>query len=267
MSPDQDALALVEGIERASRRSRPFFLFGLAAVILGFATISVYLYQDREEERAQKLVLERQVGELTRTLNEAHELWPHLDDSAAARDRLRILLGQASNTARLLPAAVAEAESEAEVAVPAPRIPEQASPQPPAQTDTGRLLPKNPPLPPQPGRTTIAIAYLVASGEQRTQVAGLHRSLRRSPPGSLSIGPGSPEIILVPRGDNSILCYRPEDCRRVRQLAAALNSRLASPRLRAREVASTAMTRATYPPGTFVVRFAPGPIRLSRAGE
>ena len=114
-SPDRDTLALIQGIERASRRSRPFFLFGLLAVILGFVTVSVYLYQDREEERAQKLVLERQVGELTRTLHDARALGPHLDESHAARERLRILLGEAIGTVQALPEDVAEADSEEEV--------------------------------------------------------------------------------------------------------------------------------------------------------
>jgi hypothetical protein len=100
---ERDTLALIAGIERASRRSRPFFLFGLLAVILGFVSVSVYLYQDREEERAQKAVLERQVGELTRTLNEARALGPQLDDSPAARERLRILLGEAIGTVESLP--------------------------------------------------------------------------------------------------------------------------------------------------------------------
>lgn len=122
----ENALALIAGIERASRRSRPFFLFGLLAVILGFVSVSVYLYQDREEERAQKAVLKKQVDELNGTLQRARGLLPALDDSAAAREQLRILLGQASATARALPAAVAAAES----GNPAPSSPPA---QPPAK--------------------------------------------------------------------------------------------------------------------------------------
>lgn len=141
-SPDRDALALIEGIERASRRSRPFFLFGLLAVILGFVAVSVYLYQDREEERAQKIVLERQVAELTGTLDEARALWPHLDDSAAARDRLRVLLGEAIGTARALPADVDEADSVAEVSNQAEAAP--AAPPRPERPSTGTLRPERP---------------------------------------------------------------------------------------------------------------------------
>jgi hypothetical protein len=111
MSPDQDALALVAGIERASRRSRPFFLFGLLAVVLGFVSISVYLYQDREEERAQKAVLERQVAELSATLRKARDLWPRLGGDLQVREQLRTLLGRAIGTAEALPADVAEAHS------------------------------------------------------------------------------------------------------------------------------------------------------------
>jgi hypothetical protein len=151
--PDQDALALVAGIERASRRSRPFFLVGLLAVILGFASVSVYLYQDREEERAQKIVLERQVGELTRTLNEARALWPSLDDSPAARDRLRILLGEAIGTVRALPADVAQAESEVAVSSPAappPAPPSQARPRP-QRPSPGADRPERPPERQRPG--------------------------------------------------------------------------------------------------------------------
>jgi len=130
ISSDQDALALVAGIERASRRSRPFFLAGLLAVILGFASVSVYLYQDREEERAQKAVLERQVAQLSRTLIEARALWPSLDENPAARERLRILLGEAIDTAQALPADVAQAESDPGVrnpAAPAPEPPPEAA--------------------------------------------------------------------------------------------------------------------------------------------
>jgi hypothetical protein len=136
--PDRDALALVAGIERASRRSRPFFMVGLLAVILGFASVAVYLYQDREEEHAQKIVLERQVAELSRTLNEARALWPSLDDSPAARARLRILLGEAIGTAQALPADVAQAESE--VAVPTPA----ATPPAPAPAPEARPRPERP---------------------------------------------------------------------------------------------------------------------------
>lgn len=132
-SPDQDALALVAGIERASRRSRPFFVVGLLAVILGFASVSVYLYQDREAERAQKVVLERQVALLGRTLNEARALLPDLGDSPVARERLQILLGEAIGTAEALPADVARAESGAAARDPAPppaEPPPKARPRP-----------------------------------------------------------------------------------------------------------------------------------------
>jgi hypothetical protein len=148
--PDQDALDLVAGIERASRRSRPFFMAGLLAVILGFASVSVYLYQDREEERAQKIVLERQVAELSRTLNEARALGPSLDDSAAARERLRILLGEAIGTAQALPADVAQAESDPGVRNPADpgvRNPAAPAPEPPREA---RQRPEATPRPERP---------------------------------------------------------------------------------------------------------------------
>lgn len=142
-NPDRDALALIDGIERASRRSRPFFLVGLLAVILGFASVSVYLYQDREEERAQKVVLERQVARLSRTLNEARALLPDLDDSAAARERLGLLLGRAIGTAQALPADVAQADNGGAVRAP-------PEPQPETRPET-RPRPERPPERLRPG--------------------------------------------------------------------------------------------------------------------
>ena len=40
MLAESDALALIEGLEQASKRTRPMIMIGLLAIIAGFAILS-----------------------------------------------------------------------------------------------------------------------------------------------------------------------------------------------------------------------------------
>jgi hypothetical protein len=85
--PRKDALELLEGLERAARHRR-FLLYGLLAILAGFVSLSIYLYQDREEEKAQVARLEVQQLQLVNTLALARRHALRLDADPGARREL-----------------------------------------------------------------------------------------------------------------------------------------------------------------------------------
>ena len=84
--PRDDALELIRSLERASRH-RQFLLYGLLAILAGFVLLSVYLYQAREEERAQVARLEVQ-QQLESTIELARGHAQRLDVDPGARAEL-----------------------------------------------------------------------------------------------------------------------------------------------------------------------------------
>ncbi|HYI47580.1 MAG TPA: hypothetical protein VEX35_03865 [Allosphingosinicella sp.] len=272
--PDrEDALALIAGIERASRRSRPFFLFGLLAVILGFVSVSVYLYQDREEERAQKAELERQVAELSGTLRQARDLLPDLDDSPAARGRLRNLLREASNTARLLPAAVAAAESGtlAPAQAPPPMEKTPARLEPPKAAPAPAAAPQAEPYrgPPMTrGMSEVHIVIHIAEPSQLGPARALAGTLRSNIlPHRQRFNVTSATIVSpqgnVPAGDNSVRCFDLWSCDNGERLTAIINAMMTSPRFQFRQMGGRPSGNTLI---TLQIWFAPGPVRVVPLG-
>jgi len=92
--PRDEALELIRSLERASRH-RQFMLYGLLAILAGFIILSVYLYQDREEERAQVARLEVQQAGLENTLETARRHALRLDTDPSARGALMAALNLA----------------------------------------------------------------------------------------------------------------------------------------------------------------------------
>jgi len=92
--PRDEALELIRGLERASRHRR-FLLYGLLAILAGFISFSVYLYQDREEEKAQVARLEVQQQQLENTLETARRHAQRLDIDPGARGELLAALNLA----------------------------------------------------------------------------------------------------------------------------------------------------------------------------
>ena len=120
--PRDEALELIRGLERASRH-RLFLLYGLLAILAGFISLSVYLYQDREEERAQvaRLQVQQELLEDTLALARRHAL--RLDVDPSARVELMRALNLAIARAGDLDTIFDESE-------PVPRRPPQAAPAP-----------------------------------------------------------------------------------------------------------------------------------------
>ena len=92
--PRDEALELIRGLERASRH-RQFLLYGLLAILAGFILLSVYLYRDREEEKAQVARLEVQQLQLVNTLELARRHALRLDSDPRARAGLMAALNVA----------------------------------------------------------------------------------------------------------------------------------------------------------------------------
>ena len=92
--PRDEALELIRGLERASRH-RQFLLYGLLAILAGFVLLSVYLYQEREEEKAQVARLEVQQLQLQNTLETARRHALRLDVDPGARGALMAALNLA----------------------------------------------------------------------------------------------------------------------------------------------------------------------------
>ena len=89
-----EALELIRDLERASRH-RSFLLFGLLAILAGFVSLSVYLYQDREEEKSHVASLEVQQQQLENTLERARRHAQRLDIDPGARGELLAALNLA----------------------------------------------------------------------------------------------------------------------------------------------------------------------------
>jgi len=90
--PRNEALELIEGLEKASRRTRPFLLYGLFAIIAGFAILSFSLKQQRDREAATARELRASVQELKATLNKAAEYTAALPRDLPERQQLATLL-------------------------------------------------------------------------------------------------------------------------------------------------------------------------------
>ena len=116
MTPDEATLRLVERLERQSRRTRPFILYGLFAIVLGFATLSLYLQRQKTELVNERDKLERLALDLTgkkdaleRTLASARALAGRPASDAAARAELARTLQVASTEVGGLRAIAAQA--------------------------------------------------------------------------------------------------------------------------------------------------------------
>jgi peptidoglycan hydrolase-like protein with peptidoglycan-binding domain len=67
MTVESEALALVQSLERASRRTRPFLMYGLVAVLIGFGALIYNLEEQRRAAEQRAVAAET----LVRTLREA----------------------------------------------------------------------------------------------------------------------------------------------------------------------------------------------------
>lgn len=125
MIAERDALDLIEGLERSARRSRPFVLTGLVAMLIGFGTLVYYLEMQRREAEARA--------------EQAETLVRYLQKARASGDRSR-WLGKALVEARDLSSSLAESggAAAAEPTPDPPRLRTQPRPAP---------APKPPPEP------------------------------------------------------------------------------------------------------------------------
>jgi hypothetical protein len=258
--PENEAQQLIEGLERASRRNRPFLMYALILVVAGFVSFSVYLYQDRAHERALKQQLELRQIELEGTLKGAlqhAQALPTEPNSIALRNMIRQALHQTGD----LEVISSQLTTEGAVRPPPPQkaAPQLAAARPrPAQLETAVPSPEEEQVP-----TAIRLIIHISDPQQRGAAAQLALGLTRL--GERSI---QTEIRQVSRAqDNSLRCLRQAECALADELAALVNSRLRSPAIRKRDFTIYHLNLRNTPLGTYELWFRPGPIELRALGE
>jgi hypothetical protein len=233
MLGESDALALIEGLENASRRTRPMIFAGLIAIIAGFAILSYYLYDQRREVEQRNAELTARLDALTATIEQAKQL---AATPQASQGQVSEALGSAIDQAHSIGAAVAAAEKGEEA--------------PAAAEGPARLPP------------TVRIFIQIASEEQRDQAAALARQMA-----SRTIEDSKVEVpgieLVKGKGDDSLRCLTPRDCRHVERVTAWANRHLARRQLHATNL-STRYGKAKVKPGTYELWFAPGPIEAQK---
>lgn len=254
----EDALALIEGIERAARRSRPFFVYGLLAVLIGFIVATVYLISFTNSLREAKDAAEQRTAELsaksdrlTASLNDAGRLAKALPESPAKLALITRLREARGDAASLEDAVVATAPEPATAGAPPPAT---ATREPVAANAATTANPAAVAGPPENVRLFIHIV----SEDQRPAALEFGLLLRNAQLGGSRIT--IPEIQLVGSGNDSLRCHKPRDCAWADELARLINQHL-----RGRSVHAIDLTRRNFPgvrPGTYELWFAPGPIGL-----
>jgi hypothetical protein len=102
---DEDALSLITELERTSRRTRPFLILGLIAIIAGFAYVSIYLYQDGKRQAELIAGLQTKSDQLTKQLGVARDSARRLQSDPGNRQAMAALtlaVGLALNEAQSL---------------------------------------------------------------------------------------------------------------------------------------------------------------------
>jgi hypothetical protein len=275
--PEDEALKLIERLERHSRRSRPFLLYGLVAIVAGFLTFTLYLERQKDRLEQQKDRLEQQKGQLVAerdklkvlstnlaikknylesTLASARRVAGRSASDPSARAELATILGMASSEVSGLNALVVDAaEPAAAAATPAEtkagaEAIEEARPVPP---------PGPPSLPP-----TVRLVIHIASADQRRAIAQF-QLLLGTRLGESTID--ARDVRFSPgEGDNSLRCFKRLDCTRVADLAAKINKLLRAPLIRINDLSRIYEQERDVKPGTYQLWFAPGRIELQPLG-
>lgn len=273
MIPRNEALELIEGLERASVRTRPFLIWGLILIVVGFVTLSVYLYNQTQEEKARADALKVEAQSLDATLKLAQQHARNLDTDPGARAALLRALRVAINRAGSLEEVVEDAASAAPVSSPAPAErtaprPERAerapvpSPTPAPQPETSQA-PARAPVTRQV-RFVIHIAEASQLGAARALAGTLYANIPARHPGYTML----PVTIAqaegdAPAGDNSVRCFDLWACDNAERLTGHLNRMLITPHLEMRIMPGA-------PRGMGVINlqiwFAPGQIRVVPLG-
>lgn len=266
MLPEQDALDLIAGLERASQRSRPYVIFGLLAMLAGFVILAVYLNHQRQvsdslRASAEQLAAEQtvRVRDLTATLNNARliatEQHPP-EQSADQWQRLTRLLRLATGDVASLGETVTtySAESSPPVVVAAQMAP------PPTQA-----APAATPAPAQaqadPTPSVIRFWLHIVDESQRADAQKLATSWAgRSIGGVTIVVPGIELAQSDP--EDTIRCTKRAACagERFKPVTDWVNANLDGRSLRPVDLSRTYGNARGIRPGTYELWFGPGPI-------
>ncbi len=268
MIPESDATRLIERLERHSRRSRPFLIYGLVAIIAGFLLLTWRINGLREDAEQRRAEAEKKAGELLvrktelrNRIDQAGQLAaaPHQPSEAPeVLRRIRTILGEASETTEKLAAAeapvptVAAAAHQPDEVAPAQDAATKAAPLPKAESGTVAQIPRP---------TAIRIFLHIAEQGQYSGAKELQWSLRGSSlDGTKIVVPG---IEMVDQADDTLRCLKRQDCQRAEEVAALVNSKLRGRSLRIVNLSSRYEGRSNVRPGTYEVWLGGGPVLVS----
>lgn len=273
MIPEGEAQELIDRLERHSRRSRPFLIYGLVAILAGFLVLTFYingLRADAEERRAAAETrardLEVKKAELRQRIDQAGRLAAGDHSPAEAPQvlsKIRAILAEASETTETLAATVeepaptlaAEAHQPDAVATvapsPAPAKAKSETKVEPAQGVTQEQRPK-----------VIRIFLHVGDKEQFSGARELQWSLGGASLDGTRIVVQGIEVV-EGGGDDSLRCLKRQDCARAGEVAAIVNAELRGRSLRVRDLSRTYERARNVRPGTYEVWLAPGKIYIT----
>jgi hypothetical protein len=263
---DSDTQRLIDRIERHTRRSRPFFLYGLIAILAGFAILTYRIDVLRREalaeaahERAEAADLRKKKAALTAKIDAAGALAAKAHATADVPrllQQIRNVLADASTTTQALgeplglaPPIVKASAHRPDGEVDAAATPKAAVAQPPPPAGAA---------PAEPRPAVIRIFLHIQNKEQFGGAKELQWSLSSaSLDGTKIVVPG---IETVDKTDDTLRCLKKADCDRVEQVAAIVNAKLRGRILKVKKLDKAYGNAPNVRPGTYEVWLAPGPV-------
>lgn len=265
MIPESDAARLIERLERHSRRSRPFLVYGLVAIIVGFLLLTWRINGLRADAEQRRAEAERKADELLvrkkelrARIDQAGRLAAAPHEPAEAPEvlrRIRAILGEASETTEKL----AAAEAPVPTVSAATHQPDEAGAAATQATPSAKSGPAVAAQAPRPA--AIRIYLHIADKGQYGGAKELEWSLSGSSLGSTRIR--VPGIELVDRADDTLRCLKRQDCQRAEEVAALVNSKLRGRRLRIVDLSKAYDGKSNVRSGTYEVWLGPGPVLVS----
>jgi hypothetical protein len=263
--PENEARQLIERLERHTRRSRPFLVYGLVAILIGFAGLTWHVNSLRAAAEAEAADLRVKKAALNRKLDQAGWLAGRkysAADAPKALARISDLLADASETTREIddgtdaaaahPVAAASHQPDAVLPAKAPVQAPQAKEAPAPKPEAAGT--------PQASAVVRIFLHIVGKG----QFAGA-KELQWALTGATLDGQKVvvPGIELVDGADDTIRCLKPADCDRAARVAALVNAKLRGRSLQVRNLSRTYGDAPNVRPGTYEVWLAPGPVLVS----
>jgi hypothetical protein len=257
-----DARRLIDQLERHTRRSRPFLIYGLVAILAGFAILTFHINGLRQHAEAEAAELKVKKQALTARIDQAGRLASRRyapADAQRALARISDILADASTTTQELGEEPEVAPPVVKAAAHQPDAPVQAAA--PVQAPVQSTAPAKQGAAPAAVRPAVIRIFLhIRDKDQYGGAKELQWSLSSATLDGIRIV--VPGIEMVDQADDTLRCLKKSDCDRASKVAALVNSRLRGRSLAVRDLSRTYGNAVNVRPGTYEVWLAPGTVAV-----